>query len=202
MASSWPSSALVDGVKIGVGSCSDSRSPGGSSMPADLAGGLVVLPARAGDVAAHDALDRQHLQLAHGHRAAADLVGDALGRRDEWLGTMCAGLVEPEGGDAGQDAALVRDRRSGARRHRSRCGRRRPAASGRPGRRSHGPCRRRRAAGRGRRRRSRPEGIEGRGARRVPFAPLRSFAHDRTRVVPRRTSAQRRAPTISAACLV
>jgi hypothetical protein len=33
IASSWPTSAFVDGVKIGVGSRSDSRSPGGSAMP-------------------------------------------------------------------------------------------------------------------------------------------------------------------------
>ena len=89
MASSWPSSALVDGVKIGIGSFSDSRSPGGSSMPETLPV-AVVLPARAGDVPAHDALDRQHLQLLHGHRAAGSGVRNALGRPEmQWLGTMC-----------------------------------------------------------------------------------------------------------------
>ena len=36
IASSWPTSAFVDGVKIGDGSCSDSCRPAGSSMPETL----------------------------------------------------------------------------------------------------------------------------------------------------------------------
>ena len=32
--SSWPTSAFVEGVKIGSGSCSESRSPSGSVIPA------------------------------------------------------------------------------------------------------------------------------------------------------------------------
>ena len=72
IASSWPSSAFVEGVKIGSGSRSDSRSPAGSSMPETAPVALVVLPAGARDVAAHDALDRQHLQpLARAARGRA-----------------------------------------------------------------------------------------------------------------------------------
>jgi hypothetical protein len=33
MFSSWPVAAFVEGVKIGSGSCSDSRSPWGSARP-------------------------------------------------------------------------------------------------------------------------------------------------------------------------
>ena len=42
----------------------------GQRDPADLAGALVVLPARARDVAAHDALDREHLELLDEQGAA------------------------------------------------------------------------------------------------------------------------------------
>ena len=54
-----PTSALVEGVKIGSGSRSLSRRPAGSRMPADRPGAPVVLPAGARDVAADDHLDRQ-----------------------------------------------------------------------------------------------------------------------------------------------
>ena len=77
--------------------------------PGDLAGRLVVLPARAGDVAAHDALDREHLQPADDHRAAAHVVRHALGRRDEVVVDDVAGLREPERRQAGQHRALPRD---------------------------------------------------------------------------------------------
>ena len=111
IASSWPSSALVDGVKIGVGQALGLAQAGRQLDARDLAGGLVVLPARAGDVAAHHALDRQHPQLAHGHRAPADVVGDALGGRDEVVVDDVPGAPEPEGRQAGEHRALVRDRR-------------------------------------------------------------------------------------------
>ena len=62
--------------------------PGGQLDPGDGAGGLVVLPARAGDVAAHDALDREHLEPLDAQRAAAQLGGHAVGGRDRWLGTI------------------------------------------------------------------------------------------------------------------
>ena len=44
----------------------------GQLDPADRAGGLIVLPPGARDVAANDALDREHLQAPH-HKAAAAL---------------------------------------------------------------------------------------------------------------------------------
>jgi hypothetical protein len=50
--------------------------------PADLAARLVVLPARAGDVAAHDALDRHHLEPLDEHGAATELLRH-LGERDQ-----------------------------------------------------------------------------------------------------------------------
>ena len=62
----------------------------------DPAGRLVVLPARAGDVAAHDALDRQHLELLDAQRAAAQLVGHAVGGGDQVVGDDVAGEPEPE----------------------------------------------------------------------------------------------------------
>ena len=77
----------------------------------DAPGGLVVLPARAGDVAAHHALDGQHPQLAHRHRAPADVLGDVLGGRHVVVLDDVAGAPEPEGGQAGEHRPLVRDRR-------------------------------------------------------------------------------------------
>ena len=55
-----PSSALVAGVRIGSGSRSLSRSPGGSGTPHTGAGVPVLAPAGAGEVAADDDLDREH----------------------------------------------------------------------------------------------------------------------------------------------
>ena len=50
--------------------------PGRERDAADGLGLLIFLPARAGEVAAHDALDRQHPQLLAEHRAAAQLGRD------------------------------------------------------------------------------------------------------------------------------
>ncbi len=59
--------------------------------PRDRAGRLVVLPARAGDVAAHDALDRQHLQLAHRPaRGRAPPSGTPSVAEIRWLATICS----------------------------------------------------------------------------------------------------------------
>ena len=79
--------------------------------PAHGAGGLVVLPARAGDVPAHDALDREHLEALDEHRATADLLGHPFGVGDDVVRHDVAGPVEPEGRDAGQDLALSGDGR-------------------------------------------------------------------------------------------
>ena len=142
IASSWPSSAFVLGVKIGSGSCSDSRRPAGSAIPRDRAGGLVVLPARAGDVAAHDALDRA--ASAAGATTSArprTSSGTPSVTESRWLATMCRGPLEPEHRQPGEHLALVGDRRRVHRRRRSRCGRWRPSAGGRRGRTSRGPSR-------------------------------------------------------------
>ena len=78
--------------------------------PADRAGGLVVLPARPGDVAAHDALHRHHLEPLDQHRAAAELLGHVR-ERDQVVRADLAGALEPEGRQPGEHLALVRDRR-------------------------------------------------------------------------------------------
>jgi hypothetical protein len=62
MFSSWPVCAFVDGVKSGCGKPLRLRQAFRQDVTADLAGGKVVLPPRAGDVAAHHALERQHLE--------------------------------------------------------------------------------------------------------------------------------------------
>ena len=75
----------------------------GKLVPADLAARAVVLPARAGEIAAHHALDRQHLEAAALHRAAVVADGEHVVRDDR------PEEREPVAGEAGQDAALVRD---------------------------------------------------------------------------------------------
>ena len=103
MFSSWPVCAFVDGVKIGSGSRSDSRQALGQHVPADLAGREVVLPARAGDVAAHDALERQHLEPPALGRAAV------VAQREQMVRDDVLRPREPEAGEPGEHAALVRD---------------------------------------------------------------------------------------------
>ncbi len=116
MFSSCPDSALVAGVKMGCGSFCACCRPLGSSMPQILAGLLVVLPARADDVAAHHRLDGQGLQLLHHHRAALDLrlfvfaLHHAL-RIDagELVGNDVAELAEPEVRHFVEHPPLLRD---------------------------------------------------------------------------------------------
>ena len=103
MFSSWPVCAFVAGVKIGSGSCSDSVRPAGSSVAADRAGREVVLPARAGEVAADDALDRQHLEAPALGRAAV------APQREQVVRHEVARLREPERREPGEHAALVGD---------------------------------------------------------------------------------------------
>ena len=105
MFSSWPVCAFVAGVKIGSGSCSRLDQPGGQRVAADLAGGEVVLPARAGEVAADDALDRQHLEPPALGRAAV------LAQREQVVRDELACPREPEAREPGQHAALVGDLR-------------------------------------------------------------------------------------------
>ena len=105
-----PTSALVAGVKIGSASLSDSCRPSGSSIPQTVCSdSLVLLPARAGEVAADDALDRVHLEPLDPQRAAGDLVGDV--GRDQVVGADVLGLAEPEDRHLGQHRALAGDRR-------------------------------------------------------------------------------------------
>ena len=83
---------------------------------ADRTASLVVLPPRADQVAAHDRLDRERLQLARHHRPAPHLR--ALGRRYDALGIdagqvvghYMAEPVEPEIGQGVEHASLVGDR--------------------------------------------------------------------------------------------
>ena len=66
-----PTGALVDGVKTGSGSREPSTRPGGSATSRTAPVCAVLDRARPGQVAAGDALDRQHLQPPHQHRPAA-----------------------------------------------------------------------------------------------------------------------------------
>ncbi len=77
--------------------------PGGQRVPADLAGGAVVLPARSGEIAANDAFDREHLEPAALGRASV------VGEREQVVRDDPGGLGEPEPGEPGQHAPLVGD---------------------------------------------------------------------------------------------
>ena len=87
--------------------------PFGQLDAADLAGLLVAGPAAAGDVAADDALDGQHGQLAALHALALELglleeLRHILGvHAQHMVGQDIAGVVEPELAHLGQDLALV-----------------------------------------------------------------------------------------------
>ena len=65
-------------------------------MPHTLPVALIVNPARARQVAADDALERQHLQPAHEHGPAGEVGIPGLGREVRgsidswWLGTISA----------------------------------------------------------------------------------------------------------------
>ena len=74
-------------------------------MPADLAGRLVVLPARARKISAHDALDRQHLEPPALGRATV------VAQRQQVVRDDVLGACEPERGEPREHAPLVRDRR-------------------------------------------------------------------------------------------
>ena len=97
--------------EIGSGSRSPSRRPGGSAMPQTAPVALVVQPARAGQVAAGDSLDGQHLQRccrAWPGRATADgIAGSSTASR--WLATRSASWPNHHTRHRGQDAALVRN---------------------------------------------------------------------------------------------
>ena len=103
MFSSWPLWAFVAGVKIGSGSRLDSLQAGRQPVPADRARAPVVLPAGAGEVAADDALDRQHLEPPALHRPAVVPDGEQVVRAE------LARAREPERRQAAEHAALVGD---------------------------------------------------------------------------------------------
>ena len=84
---------------------------------ADPAVALIVLPARADQVAAHHRLERQRLQAPHDDRASLEhlaLVRVERQRVERPVGELVrhdvAGAREPEVRDLGQHPALVRDR--------------------------------------------------------------------------------------------
>ena len=103
MGSSWPFCAFVVGVKIGSGRRSDSRRPRGGRGPDGRAGRQVVLPPGAGEVAADDALDRQHLEAPALGRAAV------VAQREQVVRDEVARPREPESREPGEHAALVGD---------------------------------------------------------------------------------------------
>ena len=70
-------------------------------MAADGAGLAVVLPAGAGQIAADDDLDREHVEAPALERAAV------VAEREQVIRDELPGAREPEGGEAGEHAALV-----------------------------------------------------------------------------------------------
>ena len=69
MFSSWPVSALVAGLKIGASSFSLSTQTVRQLLAGERAGCGILLPGRAGDVAADHAFDRKHGGAPAQHRA-------------------------------------------------------------------------------------------------------------------------------------
>src|SRR3990170_3158184 len=74
-------------------------------MTAHCPRGPVVLPPRAGEIPAHHALDREHVEFPADHRPA---VGAEL---EEMVGDDLACPSEPERREPGEHLPLVRDRR-------------------------------------------------------------------------------------------
>ncbi len=81
----------------------DSTRPAGRRVAADRPGREVVLPARAGEVAPHDALDRQHLETLALGRAAV------VAQREQVVRHEMPRAREPVRREARQHAALVGD---------------------------------------------------------------------------------------------
>ena len=92
--------------------------PLGQRDAADRARLLVLLPAAAREVAAHDALDGEHVERAAQRRAIRDLGGDVgqVERLEPVVEVMrevvrhLGKLVEPPAGELGEHLALARDR--------------------------------------------------------------------------------------------
>ena len=91
--------------------------PGREPVPTHRTGVAVVAPPAAGEVAAHHALDGQHLEPPHHHRAPGEVGVADLGRhvrepgRQEVVRHDPLRLAEPVGGQPGEHAALVWDLR-------------------------------------------------------------------------------------------
>ena len=115
------------------------RDPPGSAIPQTSPLSLVALPARSGQVAADDALDRQHHELPALHRAAVLANRQQVIRDDR---TSSARTRSPRA-RSGRDPCP--GSRSAGRRRTPRCGRSRSAVGARRrARRARGPCRCRR----------------------------------------------------------
>ena len=153
-----PTSALVDGVKIGSGSREPSTRPAGSGMPHTVPRRAVLGQPGAGEVAAGDALDREHVQLLAEHRPAVDGGGHPAStvEASTWCATS-ASWSNHHRLSCGQDAALVRDLAGEdvvvgtdavAGDHQDARPGRGVRMAGPRGRRGRGPCRSRRAASR------------------------------------------------------
>lgn len=101
----------VDGLRKPLGLLKSSR----QLDAADGAILLVALPARAGDIAANDALNGKHLQLLHQHTPFREVVLVEVRRHgrvldgDHVVGDDVLGEVEPEGRHQVQDHPLARD---------------------------------------------------------------------------------------------
>ena len=108
MNSSCPTVAFVLGVKTGSGSWEPSESPSGSGTPEMVRGCLVGVQAEPGEIAAGDALHREHVQAAAADRPPGPF-GRHVGGGDHVVGHQARELVEPPQGELGEDLALVRD---------------------------------------------------------------------------------------------
>ena len=116
-----PCSAFVAGVKIGSGSRSLSRRPGGSADPADRAASPVLLPAGAGEVAADDRLDRARPSARSAdHHPAAPLASVPIERRP---GRRVVGRLGDRDDRDVDVEQVVRDDRRPSRRTRTATGR-------------------------------------------------------------------------------
>ena len=91
--SSWPVSALVDGVKIGSGNSDDSFNPGGSLMPQTVCDFWYSFQPRTGEVTAHDAFDGQRFGISSQSWSAARVVCKCV-RQTAKAGQRFAGAGE------------------------------------------------------------------------------------------------------------
>ncbi len=102
-----------DGLRQAVGFTQSRRQRDATNF----SGGAIVLPTRTGDVAAHDAFNRQRLRLLHDHGAACKFIlelGEGRGKirgAEDVVGNYILQQTEPEKRKLRKDAALVGNRR-------------------------------------------------------------------------------------------